>query len=346
MKISALTGRVVLLPKKTTKAKDGTLTDVYGKLGRVHTAVFAPSGKRLVGVMVKRPDIVGMVKRDDVFVAWDSLTEQGKNLLVSRPADGMDDAARKRLALDWDACIIWAGMDAKTTGGKPLGYVSDVEFNEKDGRVTRFLTSDGGAARALVGSFVITPDMVRGYARGYMVVDTGGKAVELNGGLAGAAGEGYARAKAKGAEVGKKVGAAAGEAVDKGSFELGRVLGKARRAIADATAPEQAPAPEPAPALDVRVEKPVEAIPERASDPADASARPAPKTYAPKPADGDTAAAKTAARPAAKSVAKKPAPKPASTGDRVARAAGKQLGGLGKMFGSFKDEFDKARKGE
>ena len=35
-----------------------------------------------------------------------------------------------------------------------------------------------------------------------------------------------------------------------------------------------------------------------------------------------------------------------NTGDKVARAAGKQLGSLGKMFGSFKDEFDKASKGE
>ena len=325
LRVGSLTGLRVLFLKKTKAAKDGTVTDVYQKLGKVHNAVFSPDGKKVVGLMVKRPDVAGMIKREDAFLAWDSFKIQDeKTLLVTRVEDGLDVAARKRLALDWDSCIMWTGMDAKTVSGKPLGYVSDAEFDEKTGRVTRFLTADGGMARALIGSFVITPEMVRGYANGFMVVDPGDKAVELDGGLAGAAGEGYARAKAKGAEVGKKVGAVAGEAVDKGSFALGRAIGKAKRAIADATAPEQAEPEVPAvAAADVRVEKPVERIAEKSAPAASATAKKsAPKTYA----------------PVAK---KKPAP---STGDRVARAAGKQLGSLGKMFGSFKDEFNKASK--
>lgn len=356
-KISELAGQRVLLLKKAKAAKDGTVTEKYQKLGKVRNAVFSPDGKRVVGFLVKRPDVAGMVKRPDAFLAWDSYRcQEDKTLLVTRPDDGLDDAARKRLGIDWDACIIWTGMDARTVAGKSLGYVSDAAFDERTGGVTRFFTADGGMARALIGSFVITPDMVRGYRNGFMVVDPGDRAVELDGGLAGAAGEGYARAKVKGAEVGRKVGAAAGEAVDKGSFALGRALGKAKRAIADATAPEeevqpQAPAVE---ASDVRVEKPVERIAEKSAlvpDPAD---RPKPKTYAPaeKPAAARPAtrgAARTeAARPAAAKPVTKPAAKkkPApSTGDKVARAAGKQLGSLGKMFGSFKEEFDKASKG-
>lgn len=325
LRVGSLTGLRVLFLKKTKAAKDGTVTDVYQKLGKVHNAVFSPDGKKVVGLMVKRPDVAGMIKREDAFLAWDSFKIQDeKTLLVTRVEDGLDVAARKRLALDWDSCIMWTGMDAKTVSGKPLGYVSDAEYDEKTGRVTRFLTADGGMARALIGSFVITPEMVRGYANGFMVVDPGDKAVELDGGLAGAAGEGYARAKAKGAEMGKKVGAVAGEAVDKGSFALGRAIGKAKRAIADATAPEQAEPEVPAvAAADVRVEKPVERIAEKSAPAASATAKKsAPKTYA----------------PVAK---KKPSP---STGDRVARAAGKQLGSLGKMFGSFKEEFNKASK--
>ena len=330
LKISDLTGRRVLLFKKTTKAKDGTVTDKYVKFGKVHAAVFSPDGKRVVGFTVKRPDVAGMIKREDAFLALDSLRTAEKDLVVTRPDDGLDLAAVKRLGLDWDACIMWSGMDARTTDGKPLGYVSDAEFDEKTGLVSRFLTADGGVARALIGSFVITPDMVRGYRNGFMVVDAAGRSPELDGGLAGAAGEGYARAKAGAAEVGKKVGAAAGEAVDKGSFALGRMIGKAKRAIADASAPEEEPAQEPVPALDVRVEKPVEQIAEKSAGSEGAQERPAPKTYAPAPK-------LAAARPAAKK-------KPATTGDKVARAAGKQLSGLGKMFGSFKDEFDKASK--
>lgn len=335
LRIGSLTGQRVLLHKKSAKAKDGTITDKYQKFGKVRTAVFSPDGKHVAGFVIKRPDVAGMVKRADAFVAWDSLERMDeKTLLVSRPKDGLDDAALRRLELDWDRCIMWSGMDAKTTEGKALGYVSDAEYDEKTGEVTRFFTADGGMARALIGSFVITADMVRGYRDGFMIVDARGRNVALDGGLAGAAGEGYARAKAGASEVGKKVGAVAGEAVDKGSFALGRALGKAKRAIADAATPEDEPAPVPeVPAADVRVEKPVARIAEKSVDPADAPKKPKPKTYAP-------AAAK---KPAPKTAKKKPAP---STSDKVARAAGKQLSGLGKMFGSFKDEFDKASKGK
>ena len=356
LKVSALVGRRVLVHKKTKTAKDGTVTDSYTKLGKVHAAVFSPDGKRVVGFTVKRPDVAGMIKREDAFLAADSFSLAEKDVMVTRATDGLDIAAVKRLGLDWDACIMWSGMDARTTDGKPLGYVSDAEFDEKTGRVTRFMTADGGMARALIGSFVITPDMVRGYKNGRMVIDATGRTVELDGGLAGAAGEGYARAKAKGAELGKKAGAVAGEAVDKGSFALGRMIGKARRAVSEATAPEQEPAGDPVPALDVRVEKPAERIAEKSVDPASAPKAPEPKTYAPAPkaAKGAAGAKMSEAKPksgAAKSAAAKakPAPakkRPATTGEQVARAAGKQLSGLGKMFGSFKDEFDKASKGK
>lgn len=334
LRIGSLTGRRVLLLKKTTTAKDGTVTDKYQKLGKVRTAVFSPDGKRVVGLVVKRPDVAGMIKRADVFLAWDSFKcLDEKDIVVSRPKDGLDDAALRRLGLDWDRCIIWSGMDAKTTDGKSLGYVSDAEYDQRTGEVARFFTADGGMARALIGSFVITPDMVLGYREGFMVVDARDRSVALDGGLAGAAGEGYARAKAGATVVGKKVGAAAGEAVDKGSFALGRALGKAKRAIADATAPEDEPpaAPE-VPAADVRVEKPTARIAEKSTEPAAGAKKPAPKTYAPTGAPKKTAA----------KTAKKPAPK--TTGDKVARAAGKQLSGLGKMFGDFKSEFDKASK--
>lgn len=329
LRIGSLTGQRVLLLKRSAKAKDGTVTDTYRKLGRLRAAVFTPDGKSVAGFVVKRPDVAGMVKRADAFVARDALERfDEKSLLVSRPEDGLDDAALARLELDWDRCVMWSGMDAKTTDGKSLGYISDAEYDEATGKVTRFFAADGGLARALIGSFVIPVDMVRGYRDGLMIVDARGASVGLDGGLAGAAGEGYARAKAGASEVGKKVGAAAGEAVDKGSFALGRALGKAKRAISEATEPEDRPPAVPAvPASDVRVEKPVERIAEKSAAPRTGAKKAPAKTYAP-------AAKKTAPK-------KKPAP---STGDKVARAAGRQLSSFGKMFGSFKEEFDKANK--
>ena len=321
-RISALAGKTVLLLKKTKKDKDGSVTEKYQKFGRVRSAVFAPDGKRVVGFVVKRPDVAGMIKRGDAFLALDSFESYDeKSVVVTRQKDGLDDAALKRLGVDWDSCIIWSGMDARTTDGKSLGYVSDVEYGERTGRVTRFFTADGGMAKALIGSFVIEPEMVRGYSNGFMVVDTGGSRVSLDGGLAGAAGEGYARAKAGASKVGKKVGAAAGEAVDKGSLALGRAIGKAKRAMSETDGNDAVPA------QDVRVEKPVGRIAEKSAKPRNTQGaqgtrakQSKPKTYA----------------PAAK--------KPATTGDKVARAAGKQLGAFGKMFGDFKDEFNKASK--
>lgn len=347
LKVSQLVGLRVFAPKKPKTQKDGTVTERLQRLGKVHNAVFSPDGRSVVGLLVKRPDVAGVIKRDDAFVALDSfeLASDG-TVTVTRLEDGLDDAAIRRLDLDWDACIIWSGMDAKTVEGKPLGYVSDAEFNEKTGEVSRFSSTDGGVAHALLGSFVITPDMLRGYRDGCMIVDAGGHAVALDGGLAGAAGEGYARAKAKGAEVGKKVGTAAGETVDKGSFALGKMIGRAQRAIKDANEEgerdESAPQPPAMEAVDVRVTKPAEGLPERvAAAPVD---RPAPKTYRPVPEQPAPSAAPTQ-KAAPKKPAAKAAPKKPTTGDKVARAAGKQLGSLGKMFGSFKDEFDKASKG-
>ena len=178
LRVSSLTGRRVLLHKKTTTAKDGTVTDKYTKFGRVRAALFTPDGKHVAGFVIKRPDVAGMIKRGDAFLAWDSFRVlDEKTVLVTRADDGLDDAALRRLDLDWDRCIMWSGMDAKTTAGKALGYVSDAEYDERTSAVTRFFTADGGMARALIGSFVITPDMVRGYRDGFMIVEPGEKSV-------------------------------------------------------------------------------------------------------------------------------------------------------------------------
>ena len=74
------------------------------------------------------------------------------------------------------------------------------------------------------------------------------------------------------------------------------------------------------------------------------AARPEPKTYAPAP-EASTNKKPVAAQAAKKTAAKKPdavAKKPAA--DNAAKAVGKQIGRMGKMFSSFKDEFDKASK--
>ena len=289
----------------------------------MRTAVFSPDGKRVVGLVVKRPDVAGMIKRADAFLAWDSFKcPDEKDIVVSRPKDGLDDAALRRLGLDWDRCIIWSGMDAKTTDGKSLGYVSDVEYDQRTGEVARFFTADGGMARALIGSFVITPDMVLGYRDGFMVVDARDRSVALDGGLAGAAGEGYARAKAGATVVGKKVGAAAGEAVGQGlvrAWPRSR-QGQARHRRRYRARGRAACRPPRFPRRMSRVEKPTARIAEKSTEPAVGAKKPAPKTYAPTGAPKKTAA-KTAKKPAPKTTAtRSPAP-PASSSAASARCS-------------------------
>lgn len=242
LRVSDVSGAPVYVPKAGRKGAAGT----FSRMGRVHMVVFSPTGTQVVGLLVKRPDIAGMVRREDAFVALDSLRPCDGGLMVTRPDDGLDDAARRRLDFDWDACVIWTGMDARTVDGKRLGYVSDAEFDLDGGQVRAFSVGDGGVARSLVGSVMVPPSMVRGYHDGYMVVDAEAAGLELSGGMAARAGVGYAKAKIAGKEVAEKAkvegakaaaaaskaageaGKVAGEAIDKGSRALGRQIGKTK----------------------------------------------------------------------------------------------------------------------
>lgn len=355
-KIDAYQGVRVFLTKKVRKDKKNPDAPVekLSKLGKIHMSVFSPNGRQLVGFLVARPDVAGMVKREDAFLAWDSFEPCERGIVVTRPDDGLGDAARKRLGLDWDKCIMWAGMDARTRSGKVLGYVNDVEFDLKTGRAKTFYIGDGGMARALVGSFEIPAEMVIGYSAAdqFMVVSDDAETLAVDGGVAAKAGTAWASAKVRGAEVGHKAGAAASEAVDKGSFQVGRLIGKAKRAIADATAEEPQPAdPAEIPAADVSVSAPTGTLraseEERAANGEPVTYVPAPQTPTARTADAAPkvdAAAKPKVKKlteAQKASAKK---KAAQASTDAARMVGKGLGRMGKMFGSFKEEFDKASK--
>lgn len=229
LKVSQLMNLRVFKPKKKDAEDPAVLGEKeLSRVGRVRQVVFAPKGDRVVGLLVRRPDVAGMVKREDAFVAVDSFVAHDAGLVVSR-ADGLDAAAIERLGLDWDACILWTGMDAKTTDGKELGWVSDVEFSQKTGLVESFFVGDGSVAESLVGDVVIPRNMLVGYKSGYMLVDPKAADLALNGGLAAKAGESYGRAKHEGKEAMAKAGKVAGEAVETGARSVGRAIGKAKK---------------------------------------------------------------------------------------------------------------------
>ena len=205
MKTTELLGAKVLLPKKpATKGKHAG-EERFSKLGKIHNVVFAPFKKgqssQVVGVMVQKPDIVGMIKQEDAFVTLESLETIEQGLCVKEPEKNIDKTAIKRLSLDFDNCILWHGMEARTKSGKSLGYVSGAEFDQVTGVVSAFLVGDGAGSEALVGSFAIKPEWLLGYSNGAMVLADEAADAQLTGGLAAKAGEGYAAAAAKASEA-------------------------------------------------------------------------------------------------------------------------------------------------
>lgn len=193
-------------------------------VGKIRQVVFSPTGDRVEGFLIRQPDVAGMVKREDAFLARDSFDVCDIGLVATRGKESWGDDARARLQLDWGRCILWTGMDAKTTDGKELGWVSDVSFYPKSGRVHEFYVGDGSVAQSLVGNVVIPASMLVGYKDGYMLVAPEAAQLALDGGLAAVAGEKYARAKAEG----KKVASQAGTAMQKGAKGLGKQLGRTR----------------------------------------------------------------------------------------------------------------------
>ena len=226
LKLSEIMRLEVYAPKDANGvARDQVASTELKLVGKIHQAVFFPDGKTVAGLLLMRPDIGGMIRREDAFLALDSMAYDDRGLVAWRGAASFDDAARERLALDWDACIIWCGMDAKTDTGKELGWVSDIEFSPKSGRVQAFLVDDGSVAKSLVGSVAIPPELLIGYKDGYMVVKDEASTLTLTGGLAGKAGEGYAKAK----EQGRKAAESAAEATYAGARGVGKAIGKAKR---------------------------------------------------------------------------------------------------------------------
>lgn len=230
LKVSQLMNLQVLKPKKKDVEDFASLSGKeLARVGRVRQVVFSPTGDRVVGLLVRRPDVAGMVKREDAFLALDSFAVGDPGLVITRLSDGLDGAAVERLSLDWDRCILWTGMDAKTTDGKVLGWVADVAFSPKSGLVEAFYVGDGSVSEALVGDVEIPRSMLVGYKDGYMLVSPEAAGLSLNGGLAAKAGESYGKARQEGREAVAKAGKAAGEAVEAGARGVGRMIGKAKK---------------------------------------------------------------------------------------------------------------------
>ena len=229
MLVSDLQGQRVyrVLPDEKRERKDGSERGPR-KYGKIHYPVFVPDGSRIVGFMVSLPDVAGVIKQEDGFVALDAFDVVDDKIVVPNGGEYFDKAAAKRLGIDLDRCIIWTGMDVVTSSGEAMGYCSDATFNFKSGKVKSFTISEGGASNALVGTRQMPADELLGYREGTMVVRDEAAQLEFSGGAAAKAAEASVKVSAtvkKGAQVIDDKGS---KAVDKGSRALGKQLGRTK----------------------------------------------------------------------------------------------------------------------
>ncbi len=310
------------------------------RIGKVYHFVFHPTEKRVVGFMVKRPDLLLMFHRKDSFVALDGFRVEDGRVMINDDKTATGSAAVKRLGLDWDNCVLWVGMPVVTKGGKQLGYVGSVSFDVETGAVDSFDVGMGAMNDAIVGKMTIPANMIRGFKRGMgaplaevdergqgdetaelgaILVDDAAADIEAVGGAAAAAGEAaavVADKAQKAVETAKpkveEASRVAGEAVEKGVHATGKQIGKSKKMFADFK----------------------DEFDKALDDGADAQ-----------PSSGKSTEAKTSS-PTKKAPAKEgpSAKKPQAKSSSAAKSLGKQLGRASGMFSAFKEEYDKARK--
>lgn len=136
------------------------------KLGKIHNSVFHPTEKRLVGVLVKRPDAALMFHRKDAFVRLDALAVTDEGLVVDGGADAMDAAACKRLGVEWNKCVLWWGLPVMCEGGQVLGTVGNVSFIPATGQVESFQIDASASQSALLGTVHVPSNLILGFKTG------------------------------------------------------------------------------------------------------------------------------------------------------------------------------------
>lgn len=322
------------------------------RIGKVRSFVFHPKERRLVGFMVKRPDLLWMFHRKDLFVSLDGFELDDGRIVLSDDAKTRDKAACKALDVRLDDCVIWVGLPVVTESGDTLGTVGAVTFSLVTGKVDSFVVNTGATANALLGTRSVPGELVRGFKRGIgtelagqyegddetpvlgaIMVDDAAADIAVEGGAAEKAGAATAvamdkahtavdKAKPKVSEAAH----AAGDAVNKGAYAAGKQIGAATGMFSDFKKEyDKARGPKP--------EKPSKSSADEAQDSIDDA-----------PESEQEAIEESEPQPRKKQPAKKAASdQEASAGEGLGRAVGSQLKAAKGMFSAFKEEYDKAR---
>lgn len=336
-----LAGMRVIGGKKGTK-----------RIGKVRYFVFHPKEKRCIGFIVKRPDLLWMFHRKDMFVSIEGYDLVDGRIVIRNESDSTDAAACKKLGVDWNDCVLWVGLPVMTMDGQAYGTVGSVTFNRITGAVKSIETDAGATANTLLGKREVPANLIKGFKRGMgvalsrngesmaegeeeravlgsILVSDEVRSIEAEGGLAEKAGQATAVAADKaGKAVGKVKAAgseaaeAAGKAVNKGAYATGKQIAKTKTMFSDFKEEyDKARGPKES-TKSAAIAKPKASSakkPASAAEAKPASAKPAAKSGA---ASKSTASGATAKKPASKKAPQKTQK---------------------NMFAAFKEEYDKAR---
>ena len=217
-----LTGTRVLGGKKGTK-----------RIGKIRRFVFHPKEKRVIGFVVKRPDLLWMFHRADVFVPIDGYDLVDGRVIIRPDAAASGKAYCKKEGLNWDDCVLWVGLPVMSEDGESYGIVGNVTFNRLTGTVDCFETDNGATSNALLGKRTIPADMVRGFKRGMGAALANMGAEGMEGDATAVAVDKVQTTVDKAKPVVSKAAAATGEAVNKGAYATGKQISKSKHMFQD-----------------------------------------------------------------------------------------------------------------
>lgn len=136
------------------------------RIGKIRRMVFHPRERRVVGFIVKRPDLALMFHRKDLFVSLQGFDFVDGRVVVRQTSDATDKGACKALGIDYDSCVMWEGLPLMTESGEVLGTVGTVTFDRSSGAVSTVLADAGATANTLLGTRVIPVSYIKGFRRG------------------------------------------------------------------------------------------------------------------------------------------------------------------------------------
>ena len=136
------------------------------RIGKVKACVFHPSERRCIGFIVKRPDLLWMFHRKDIFVSLDCFDFVDGRIRFKPDAPTSGAAVCRAMGLDWDKCIIWEGLPIMTADETAIGYVNNITFDIESGQVEAIEAHNGATAKLLLGTLEVPADCIKGFKRG------------------------------------------------------------------------------------------------------------------------------------------------------------------------------------